>query len=144
MKRVLDTTDWTPTRRAADVSGDVSSAPRYNGIECESPTRSLCDGWAKTAFPSPTKASHGVKASSEACHGLFANLLNQGMSPMKSNVIQFTPRNAAKAGVSAIADTVDNVVSLADFKMRTTLRRVPTGVFFVSHPAYGPEDYTAA
>ena len=74
--------------------------------------------------------------------GRFANL-NQGMSPMKSNVLPFTPRNTVSE-VAATKPATDNVVQLSQFKQQARVRRVATGVFFVTPGSFGSDGATAA
>ena len=125
------------------ASGEVSCEPPYKSIECESLNRTLPAAQSHSAGPELTEAGQGIIETRNYGHGHFANQLNQGMSPMKSNVLPFTPRKSVENVLKAI-DVTDNVVALSEFKQRARLRRVATGVFFVTPGTYGPGGATAA
>lgn len=122
------------------ASGEVSNAPPCKGIECESLNRTPQRFSDRSAGRDAKKAGLGFTKTKGL--GRFANL-NKGMFPMTTNVLPFTPRSSVSEKRVDNAET-NNVVQFSQFKQRAHLRRVATGVFFMTPGCFGPDGATAA
>lgn len=124
------------------VSGTTSSVPPCKSIECESLNRTHSRTQGHSADFEDENAGLGNFEKSQNGLGHFANL-NQGIKPMTTNVLPFTPRKSVSQNSVSDAGT-DNVVQFSKFKQRAHLRRVATGVFFMTPGSFGPDGATAA